>query len=49
MMTMVEPGSIGYVEVAHEFLEIGQWGFYDDVKVVGHENEGQNIHLINLG
>ena len=35
--------------MAHEFLEIGQWGFDDDMKVAGHENEGQDIHLINLG
>jgi len=34
MMTPVETGSIGYVEVAHEFLEIGQWGFDDDMKVL---------------
>ena len=49
IMNPVEVGGIGYVKMAHEFLEIGQWGFDDDMKVVGHENESQDIHLINLG
>jgi len=48
LMGAVEIGGIGYVEVAHEFLEVGQVGLDDEVKVVGHENKDQHVHLVDF-
>jgi hypothetical protein len=48
LMDAVEIEGIGYVEVAHEFLEIGQGGLDDEVEVVGHEDKGQHVHLVDL-
>lgn len=49
MIGAVVVGGVGYVEVAHELLEIGEGGCDEQVKVVLHQYIGQNRDLIHIG
>ena len=47
-MDLVEITGIGYVEMTHEVLKICLRGFHDHMKMVGHENKGKQMDLIDL-
>ena len=36
------------IKVAHKFLKVGQRGFDKEMKVVGHQYIGQDIHLVGV-
>jgi hypothetical protein len=48
VVTPVEVGRIGDVEVPHEFLEIAPGGLHQQVKVVVHQNVGKDLRLIDV-
>jgi hypothetical protein len=48
VMSLVEIGGIGDTEMAHEFLEIRPRGLYDEMKVSGHEDEGEQLYAIDI-
>jgi hypothetical protein len=41
-------GCVRYIKMTHEFLEVCQWGFDQKVKVIPHQDVGQNLHLIDF-
>jgi hypothetical protein len=43
----VEVGGVGYVEVPHEFGEVGFRGLHYQMKVVGHQNVGMKPDLVD--
>jgi len=45
----IEVRGIRDVEVAHEFLEIGPRGLDQQMKMIGHQDVGQHLHLVDLG
>jgi hypothetical protein len=49
VMGAVEMGGIGDVEVPHEFLKIGAGGLNQKMEVIGHQDIGQHLYLIDLG
>ena len=49
LMPPVVISNIGNIEVAHEFWKIAEWGFYEQMKMVGHQDiamqfDGVDVH-----
>ena len=47
-MPPIEPGGVGDIEVPHELLEIAPWGFHQEMKVVAHQDVGENLGLVDV-
>ena len=47
-VSFVEVDGIGDAEVAHEFLKVCARGFDDEMKMVGHKDEGEQMDLIDF-
>ena len=47
-VSLVEVGRVGNVEVAHEFLEVRARRFDDKMKMVSHEDKGEQMDPIGL-
>jgi hypothetical protein len=45
---LVEVSGIGNVEVAHEFLEVSHRGFQEEMKVIVHQDEGDEVYAIDI-
>jgi len=48
MVSFIEVGGVGYVEVAHQFLEIRLWCGDDKMEMIAHEDKGKEPDLIDL-
>src|SRR5208283_3032146 len=44
----IEVGRVGDIEMAHQFLEVCMRRFHDEMKMVGHEDEGDQTNLVDL-
>ena len=47
-MPPIEPGRVGDIEVPHELLEIPPRGFHQEMKVVAHQDIGEDFCLVNV-
>jgi hypothetical protein len=47
-MPPIEPGRVGDIEVPHELLEIPPGGFHQEMKVVAHQDVGEDLGLVDV-
>jgi hypothetical protein len=47
-MPPIEPGRVGDIEVPHELLEISPRGFHQQMKVVAHQDVGEDLGLVDV-
>ena len=45
-MPPIEPGRVGDIKVPHELLEIPPGGFHQEMKVVAHQDVGEDLSLV---
>ena len=48
LVLLVEVACIGDIEVTHQFLEVCMGCFHDEVKMVVHEDKGDESDLVDL-
>ena len=48
MVSFVEIGGVGDIEVAHQFLEIRLWRCDDKMEMIAHEDKGKEPNPIDL-
>jgi len=47
-MPPIEPGRVGDIEVPHELLEIPPGGLHQEMKVVAHQDVGEDLGLVDV-
>jgi len=47
-VSTIGPSRVGDIEVPHELLEISPGGFHQKMKMVAHQNIGEDLGLVNV-